>query len=185
MASVCSGVLIARLPTSMRLPVLAAILRALALQVKWGGPPDPAPACRASRFNAACGHHRAQLSLRSRSANVKLMRERSPCGGPSHFDLKYPMKDNSSLDTLVATGLGWIDRESAGEPAAKALAGRLELIRQAISFGSTEALIAHRAGMEGPDSPTPRDLLRLSVGIEDVEDLIADLRQALYATGSG
>jgi cystathionine gamma-synthase len=73
-------------------------------------------------------------------------------------------------------------RMRAGESAAKALAGRLELIRQAISFGSTETVIEHRAGMEGPDSSTPRDLLRLSVGIEDVEDLIADFRQALHAT---
>jgi cystathionine gamma-synthase len=45
-------------------------------------------------------------------------------------------------------------------------------------------VIEHRAGMEGPGSPTPRDMLRLSVGIEDVEDLIADFRQALQATES-
>jgi cystathionine gamma-synthase len=66
-----------------------------------------------------------------------------------------------------------------GEAAAKTVAKRTRLIRQAISFGSTETVIEHRAGMEGPDSPTPRDLLRLSIGIENLDDLMADLKQAL------
>lgn len=65
-----------------------------------------------------------------------------------------------------------------GESVAKTLASRVQLIRQAISFGSTETVIEHRAGMEGTDSPTPRDLLRISVGIEHIDDLIADLQQA-------
>lgn len=70
-------------------------------------------------------------------------------------------------------------RLKGGELAAKAVARRTRLIRQAISFGSTETVIEHRAGMEGPDSPTPRDLLRISVGIENLDDLMADLKQAL------
>ena len=44
-----------------------------------------------------------------------------------------------------------------------------------------ESLIEHRASIEGADSPVPDDLLRLSVGIEAVEDLVADLEQALGA----
>jgi cystathionine gamma-synthase len=76
-------------------------------------------------------------------------------------------------------------RVKGGEAAAKAAAGRVRVLRQAISFGSTETVIEHRAGMEGPDSPTPRDLLRLSVGIENVGDLLADLKQALDAEGKG
>lgn len=66
-----------------------------------------------------------------------------------------------------------------GEAMAKSVAARTRLIRQAISFGSTETVIEHRAGMEGADSPTPRDLLRVSVGIENIDDLIDDLNQAL------
>lgn len=66
-----------------------------------------------------------------------------------------------------------------GEPFAMAVARNVGVIRQAISFGSTETVIEHRAGMEGPDTPTPRDLLRLSVGIENIDDLISDLAQAL------
>ncbi|MHB8426109.1 MAG: PLP-dependent transferase, partial [Gammaproteobacteria bacterium] len=41
------------------------------------------------------------------------------------------------------------------------------------------SLIEHRASMEGPDTRTPRNLLRVSVGVEHVDDLIADLDQAL------
>jgi len=70
-------------------------------------------------------------------------------------------------------------RLKGGESEAKVVAGRTRLIRQAISFGSTETVIEHRAGMEGMDSQTPCDLLRISVGIENLQDLIADLRQAL------
>jgi cystathionine gamma-synthase len=42
-----------------------------------------------------------------------------------------------------------------------------------------ESLIEHRASVEGAGTPVPRDLLRLSVGLEDTEELIADLEQAL------
>lgn len=71
-----------------------------------------------------------------------------------------------------------------GEAAAKQVAGATKLIRQAISFGSTDTVIEHRAGMEGPDTPTPRDLLRMSVGLEDCEDLLTDLQQALDTLSS-
>ncbi|WP_172684859.1 PLP-dependent aspartate aminotransferase family protein [Phaeobacter sp. 11ANDIMAR09] len=70
-------------------------------------------------------------------------------------------------------------RLKGGENAAKSIAAQVRVIRQAISFGSTETVIEHRAGMESADSPTPRDLLRLSVGIENIDELIADLEQAL------
>ena len=66
-----------------------------------------------------------------------------------------------------------------GEAEAKAIASRTRLIRQAISFGSPDTVIEHRASMEGNDSPTPSDLLRLSVGLEHMDDLLYDLRQAL------
>ncbi len=50
---------------------------------------------------------------------------------------------------------------------------------RATSLGGVESLIEHRASMEGPDSPVPGDLLRLSVGLEAADDLYADLDQAL------
>ena len=70
-------------------------------------------------------------------------------------------------------------RLAGGEARARAVAGRLRVFRQATSLGSVESLVEHRASVEGPDTPVPADLLRLSVGIEAVEDLIADLAQAL------
>jgi cystathionine gamma-synthase len=70
-------------------------------------------------------------------------------------------------------------RVKGGEAAAIATAARVELWKRATSLGGVESLIEHRASVEGPDSPAPPDLLRLSVGIEDPGDLIADLEGAL------
>ncbi len=63
------------------------------------------------------------------------------------------------------------------------VASRLQIITQATSLGSVESLIEHRASIEGPGSKTPDNLLRLSVGLEHVEDLIEDLDQALSQRG--
>jgi cystathionine gamma-synthase len=63
--------------------------------------------------------------------------------------------------------------------AAIAAAAQVELWKRATSLGGVESLIEHRASVEGEGSPVPPDLLRLSVGIEDSEDLITDLTQAL------
>jgi len=60
-----------------------------------------------------------------------------------------------------------------------AVAANVQLWRRATSFGGTESLIEHRASIEGEGSPCPDDLLRLSVGLEDPEDLHRDLTQAL------
>ncbi len=68
---------------------------------------------------------------------------------------------------------------AGGEAAAIAAAARVRLWQRATSLGGVESLIEHRASVEGPGSPAPPDLLRLSVGIEAVDDLIADLEQAL------
>ena len=69
-----------------------------------------------------------------------------------------------------------------GATAAKALATRLKLFVPATSLGGVESLVEHRASVEGPLSQVQPNLLRLSVGIEAVDDLIADLMQALDAT---
>jgi cystathionine gamma-synthase len=71
---------------------------------------------------------------------------------------------------------------SGGEPAAIATAARVRLWRRATSLGGVESLIEHRASVEGPGTPCPPDLLRLSTGIEDPEDLWADLDAALRAS---
>ncbi|HZD24781.1 MAG TPA: aminotransferase class V-fold PLP-dependent enzyme [Alphaproteobacteria bacterium] len=70
-------------------------------------------------------------------------------------------------------------RLRGGEAAAIAVAARLGLWKRATSLGGVESLVEHRASVEGPDTPVPADLLRLSCGIEDADDLAADLEQAL------
>jgi cystathionine gamma-synthase len=70
-------------------------------------------------------------------------------------------------------------RVKGGAAGALAAAGRLALWSRATSLGGVESLVEHRASVEGPDSPAPPDMLRMSVGIEDPADLIADLERAL------
>lgn len=70
-------------------------------------------------------------------------------------------------------------RVAGGRDAALAAAGRLQLIHNATSLGGCETLIEHRASVEGANPVSPQDLLRLSVGLEHADDLIADIDQAL------
>lgn len=70
-------------------------------------------------------------------------------------------------------------RVNGGAPAALNLVRKVQLWKRATSLGGVESLIEHRASVESPGSGTPDDLLRLSTGIEDASDLIADLEQAL------
>ncbi|MEO0797739.1 MAG: PLP-dependent aspartate aminotransferase family protein [Pseudomonadota bacterium] len=58
-------------------------------------------------------------------------------------------------------------------------AARVQVWTRATSLGGVESLIEHRASVEGAGTPCPDDLLRLSVGLEPAEDLIADLEHAL------
>jgi cystathionine gamma-synthase len=66
-----------------------------------------------------------------------------------------------------------------GRAEAMRAAGRLKIITRATSLGGTETLIEHRASVEGPATRAPESLLRLAVGLEHPDDLIADFEQAL------
>ena len=68
---------------------------------------------------------------------------------------------------------------AGGAEAALAVANRCEVFIRATSLGGVESLVEHRYTIEGPTSPIPPDMLRLSIGIEAVDDLIDDLEQAL------
>lgn len=72
-------------------------------------------------------------------------------------------------------------RLSGGDAAAVATAANVTLFKRATSLGGVESLIEHRASIEGPSTPVPGDLLRLSIGLEDPKDLIWDIEQALRA----
>ncbi len=70
-------------------------------------------------------------------------------------------------------------RLRGGEAAAIRVASRVEVWKRATSFGGVESLIEHRSSIEGVGTPCPSDLLRLSTGLEDPDDLFEDLVQAL------
>ena len=69
-------------------------------------------------------------------------------------------------------------RMRGGESAAVHAASKVEIWKRATSFGGVESLIEHRASIEGHGTPCPADLLRLSTGLEDAEDLFLDLVRA-------
>jgi len=66
-----------------------------------------------------------------------------------------------------------------GSDEARKVINKLHIFTQATSLGGVESLIEHRASVEGPDTKTPHNLLRVSVGLEHIDDLIADMEQAL------
>jgi len=94
---------------------------------------------------------------------------------PGHAVAKVQMRGGygGMLSIRVAAG------RHGGEATAIATAAHVALWKRATSLGGTESLVEHRASVEGPGTPAPRDLLRLSVGIEHVDDLIDDLEHAL------
>jgi cystathionine gamma-synthase len=68
-----------------------------------------------------------------------------------------------------------------GETETREMAGKLRIFQQATSLGGVESLVEHRKSIEGPQSTTPGNLLRFSIGLEHVDDLWADLDHALAA----
>jgi cystathionine gamma-synthase len=70
-------------------------------------------------------------------------------------------------------------RVKGGKDVAIAAAARMQIWKRATSLGGVESLVEHRSSIEGAGSPCPSDLLRFSVGLETIDDLIADIEQAL------
>jgi cystathionine gamma-synthase len=94
-------------------------------------------------------------------------------GLPSHPGHDIARKQMSAFGGMLSFRL----RE--GREAAIAVVSKTKLFISATSLGGTESLIEHRASSEGPATTTPENLLRLSVGLEHPDDLVADLEQAL------
>ena len=76
-------------------------------------------------------------------------------------------------------------RMAGGAGHAQAVLREVRVFKRATSLGGVESLIEHRRSSEGPSSPVPNDLLRLSIGLEAPGDLITDLGAALDAAGEG
>lgn len=89
---------------------------------------------------------------------------------PGHAIAASQMRDFGGMLSIQVKG---------GRDDALAVASRVRLFINATSLGGCESLLEHRASVEGPQPTSPENLLRLSIGLEDPEDLIADLRQAL------
>jgi cystathionine gamma-synthase len=103
---------------------------------------------------------------------------------PNVAEVYYPGLENHpghALARAQMSGYGAIVsfRVARGRAAAIAAVGRTELFIRATSLGDVHSLIEHRATSEGPDSTTPDDLIRISVGIEHHDDLAEDLSRAL------
>ncbi|MCW3474730.1 trans-sulfuration enzyme family protein [Limobrevibacterium gyesilva] len=123
------------------------------------------------RVRAACAN---AMELALRLSNHAAVAEVLYPGLPTH-----PGHDIARRQMTGGFGGMLSIRVRGGEQAAIATAAKVQLWKRATSLGGVESLIEHRGSIEGPGSPCPMDLLRLSTGIEDVEDLYADLDQAL------
>ena len=103
---------------------------------------------------------------------------------PAIERMRYPYlrssEDFALASKQMSAGGGMVSFDvKGGRDAAIKVAAALRLIVNATSLGGTESLIEHRASIEGPETTTPDNLLRLSVGLEHVDDLVDDLTQAL------
>jgi len=87
-----------------------------------------------------------------------------------HLIAKKQMKDFGGMLSFLVKGNG---------DTAKKVVNKVRLFAQATSLGGVESLIEHRASVEGPDTKTTQTLIRVSVGLEHIDDLIADMEQAL------
>ena len=89
---------------------------------------------------------------------------------PGHAIATSQMRDYGAMLSVQVRG---------GREAALRVAGKLRLFTNATSLGGCESLVEHRASVEGANPVSPQDLLRVSVGLEHPDDLVADWAQAL------
>jgi len=89
---------------------------------------------------------------------------------PGHAIAAGQMSDYGAMLSILVRG---------GRERTLAVAGKLQLFTNATSLGGCESLVEHRASVEGANPVSPQNLLRVSVGLEHADDLIADFAQAL------
>ncbi|RZK81839.1 MAG: aminotransferase class I/II-fold pyridoxal phosphate-dependent enzyme [Pedobacter sp.] len=91
---------------------------------------------------------------------------------PQHKTAKKQMSAFGGMLSILVKG---------GAEEARKVVNTVKIFAQATSLGGVESLIEHRASVEGPDTKTPQNLIRISVGLEHIDDLIADIDHALRA----
>lgn len=88
---------------------------------------------------------------------------------PQHEIAKSQMSEFGGMLSIIVKG---------GSDEARRVVNKVKLFAQATSLGGVESLIEHRASVEGPETKTPQNLIRISAGLEHIDDLIMDLEQA-------
>jgi cystathionine gamma-synthase len=128
--------------------------------------------CRSlhARMAVHCANARRVAEFLAAHPAVEAVHYPGLASHPNHAVAAKQMRDFGGMLSFRVRG---------GRAAALAMAGKLQLITNATSLGGSESLIEHRASVEGPVPFSPENLLRMSVGLEHVEDILDDLRQAL------
>lgn len=124
----------------------------------------------APRLRQQCASARNAATFLDAHDRVDVVHHPSLVGHPGHDIAARQMDDFGGMLSFEVAG---------GRKAAMDVAARVTVFRRATSLGGTESLIEHRASIEPEDTPTPETLLRLSIGLEHPDDLIADLDRAL------
>jgi cystathionine gamma-synthase len=122
------------------------------------------------RVRLHCENARRVAEFLSAHKNVTNVRYPGLPQDPGHRTAKGQMKDFGGMLSFEVRG---------ARAEAFAVAAGLKMILRATSLGGTHSLIEHRASIEGKTTRAPESLLRMSVGLEDASDIIADLDQAL------
>ncbi|GAB3990582.1 cystathionine gamma-synthase [Spirosoma daeguense] len=123
------------------------------------------------------------VRVRAQSATAQQLAE-FLVNHPAVEQVHYPGLNNHPERELIdrqmiGPGAMLSVRVKGGAVNALRFIGKLTLFTRATSLGGVESLIEHRASAEGPNSTSPPNLLRISVGLEYADDLLADLQQAL------
>jgi cystathionine gamma-synthase len=130
------------------------------------------------------GMRTLDVRVRAQATTAAFLAEKL-VGHPAISDVLYPgLTTHPGHDIAkrqMTDGFGGMlsIRIKDGEKMAIETAARVRLWKRATSLGGIESLIEHRSSIEGAGSPCPMDLLRLSVGLEDKDELYFDLVQAL------
>lgn len=122
------------------------------------------------RMERMCANAQAVAEMLAAHPAIEAVFYPGLAGHASHEAARRQMAKGGYLMSCLVKG---------GAAEALAVAGRLTLIKRATSLGGVESLVEHRHTIEGDATGIPVNLLRLSIGIEDAEDLIADLSSAL------
>ncbi len=124
----------------------------------------------AARMSVHCRNARAVAERLTEHERVTAVHYAGLESHPGHAVARRQMDDFGGMLSFQVDG---------GADEALQVAARTKVFRRATSLGGTESLIEHRASIEKEPTPTPQNLLRLSVGLEHVDDLLSDLDQAL------